>query len=494
MVYVDNKPVGQVPVKSGRLSSGSHRVMVVKDMYKSFEQTIEVTDNAVATCNPTLTANFAEVQLTTDAAAEIWVNGERKGVGSWSGRLGSGEYLMETRRENHRPQSVVHHVAPAAGVQRLELTAPTPIYGGLSISVTPSNAEVIMDGTSVGQTPLFMQRVLIGHHSLTLKKSGYGDYHTEVNVTEGQIATVGGKMQDAVEVQFTSNVPGVTLKVDGIEVGPSQGSYSLAYGRHRLEMTAEGYQPFSREIEVSDAARSFALKMESLFGNRTFTVNGVTFTMVAVKGGTFQMGATSEQKKFYKDEQPVHSVTLSDYYIGETEVTQALWTAVMGSNPSYYKGDNLPVESVSWDDCQTFIRKLNQLTGATFRLPTEAEWEYAARGGNKSRGYQYSGSNNLNDVAWYTSNSGSKTHAVKTKQPNELGLYDMSGNVYEWCQDWYGSYSSRAQTNPTGPSSGSNRVNRGGSWGRNARGCRVSNRGSGTPVNRFYNLGFRLSF
>lgn len=166
---------------------------------------------------------------------------------------------------------------------------------------------------------------------------------------------------------------------------------------------------------------------------------------------------------------------------------------MMGNNPSNNKGNNSPVEKVSWNDVQEFITKLNQKTGANFRLPTEAEWEYAARGGNKSRGYKYSGSNNIGDVAWYIDNSGSKTHQVGTKAPNELGIYDMSGNVWEWCQDWYGSYSSGSQTNPTGSSSGSYRVIRGGSWRNNARGCRVSNRDSYTPVNRGSNLGFRLA-
>ena len=152
------------------------------------------------------------------------------------------------------------------------------------------------------------------------------------------------------------------------------------------------------------------------------------------------------------DERPVHSVTLSSYSIGETEVTQALWTAVMGSNPSNFKGNNLPVEKVSWNDCQTFIRKLNDLTGENFRLPTEAEWEFAARGGNRSRGYKYSGSDNLGDVAWYTDNSGDKTHAVKSKSPNELGIYDMSGNVWERCSDIFGDYHDSPQTNPKGHS------------------------------------------
>lgn len=233
----------------------------------------------------------------------------------------------------------------------------------------------------------------------------------------------------------------------------------------------------------------------SSLGNRTFTVGGVTFTMVAVEGDTFTMGATAEQgSDAESDEKPAHQVTLSNYYIGQTEVTQALWQAVMGSNPSHFKGNNLPVELVSWDDCKEFITKLNRLTGANFRLPTEAEWEYAARGGNRSRGYKYSGSNSLDAVAWYDDNSGDTTHPVGTKAPNELGLYDMSGNVSEWCQDWYNSsyYSSSPRNNPSGPPPGSNRVARGGGWSRNARYCRVSRRGYGTPSGWGRGLGFRL--
>ena len=225
----------------------------------------------------------------------------------------------------------------------------------------------------------------------------------------------------------------------------------------------------------------------------SLTVNGVIFEMVYVEGGTFDMGATSEQgSDAYDWEKPVHRVTLSDYYIGKYEVTQELWEAVMGSNPSYFIGAQNPVEYVSWNDCQNFIKKLSSLTGMTFRLPTEAEWEYAARGGKKSLHYKYSGSGNIDDVAWYYDNSGSSTHAVGTKTANELGIYDMSGNVWEWCSDWYGGYSAGAQTNPQGPSTGSSRVLRGGSWDFGAGSCRVSFRNRSGPVNSFNDGGLRL--
>ena len=223
--------------------------------------------------------------------------------------------------------------------------------------------------------------------------------------------------------------------------------------------------------------------------DKVFTANGVSFKMIAVKGGTFQMGSDDGYNA-------VHQVTLSDYYIGETEVTQELWNAVMGSNPSYFTGNmQRPVEQVSWDDCQTFISKLNQLTGETFRLPTEAQWEYAARGGNQAQGRLYSGSNTIDNVAWYGSNSSSTTHPVKTKASNELGIYDMSGNVWEWCSDWFGAHSSDAQTDPTGPATGSYRVVRGGSWTSDcATGCRVADRGGFTPAITGGGLGLRLAY
>ncbi len=218
--------------------------------------------------------------------------------------------------------------------------------------------------------------------------------------------------------------------------------------------------------------------------------------LIRVKGGTFTMGCTPEQGSDCESyEKPAHEVTLSDYYIGETEVTQAQWRAVMGNNPSGFKYcDECPVEDVSWNDVKDFISKLNSRSGGVrYRLPTEAEWEYAARGGGLSKGYKYAGSDDQKEVAWYDDNSGSKTHPVKGKKANELGIYDMSGNVYEWCSDWKDNYSSESQTSPTGPNTGDYRVHRGGGWFLSARGCRVSARHSFEPDYRVSFLGFRLA-
>ncbi len=215
----------------------------------------------------------------------------------------------------------------------------------------------------------------------------------------------------------------------------------------------------------------------------SFNVNGVSFEMVKVDGGSFMMGSYSGAN----DEQPVHNENVETFYIGRTEVTQALWSAVMGSNPSYFKGENLPVENVSWFDCQEFVERLSRLTGRIFRLPSEAEWEYAARGGNRSRHYEYSGSNDIYRVGWYSENSGNRTHQVAQKLDNELGLYDMSGNVWEWVSDcWSDNYNS--------PRNSSSRVYRGGSWiNGGAACCRVAIRRSYSPGSRGNGLGLRLA-
>lgn len=226
----------------------------------------------------------------------------------------------------------------------------------------------------------------------------------------------------------------------------------------------------------------------------TYVLNGIEINMVRVEGGTFTMGASGADLEANDNEYPAHIVTLSPYYICTTEVTQQLWRAVMGSNPSNFTNVLKPVERVSWLNCQQFITKLNEMTGLQFRLPTEAEWEFAARGGNKSKGYKYAGSNDIDEVAWYKGNASNTTHPVATKAPNELGLYDMSGNVWEWCSDWYASYyATDGQTNPQGPATGSDHVYRGGSFGLSAVDSRVSSRRGTTPAHVNYYPGLRLA-
>ena len=384
----------------------------------------------------TLRGNFGNITLRVESGADIYVDGEKKGTRTWTGALKAGSHQVECRQANHKPSLQTISVAENE-TRTITLTPPTPITGSLSITSRPLGAKITIDGKDYGETPKNITGLLIGKHTLELSGSGNRGGKQEVEIQENQTAIVD------IELAQRDNY----ATVDG------------------------------------DA--------------QVFTVTGhgktVSFKMIKVEGGTFQMGP----------EAVAHQVTLTkDYFMGETEVTNALWYAVMGKIPSQSnKGDSFPVESVSYKDCLKFIERLNKLLKQRFRLPTDAEWEFAAKGGNKSQGYTYAGSNTISDVAWHEENSWDKgisspdfgTHEVRTKAANELALYDMCGNVWEWCADWYGDYSSSAQTNPTGPTTGSSRVYRGGSWISTAADCRVAFRYFNSPTLRENCLGFRLA-
>ena len=312
---------------------------------------------------------------------------------------------------------------------------------------------------------------------------------------------------DAIIPEQCSSLLHPFIKALFLEMSPERaGEISIAntkcqfYTDYIVSLESPEEKKARRQAEEERKRKAEEERKRNAFETKIFNVKGISFKMVAVEGGTFNMG--SNDSEAFDLEKPVHSVTLSDYYIGETEVTQELWEAVMDSNPSYSKGDKYPVEQVSYNDCIDFINKLNTFLAGQlpdrrkFRLPTEAQWEFAARGGNKGKNNnnKYSGSNSIDDVARYDDKSGGGTHPVKQKQPNELGLYDMTGNVWEWCSDWCGSYSSSLQTDPEGPSSGEYRVLRGGSWLDNALGCRVAHRSRSTPDSRYFNCGLRLAF
>ena len=348
------------------------------------------------------------------------------------------------------------------------ITATTQQKQVLLIRYTPSSATVLVDNKMVrGSNGVAKTTLPVGQHSYVVFCDGYESEEGTVKLK----ASAPSNLQIQLSKETITEVSNVNDAVQSIlSTSPSQST----------TITSDN----SSSTSVTSGASEISILVS----------NGITIDMVKVEAGTFKMGATSEMKKPFKWEKPVRQVTLTnDYYMGKYEVTQALWQTVMGSNPSRFKGsNNLPVECVSWDDCQEFIRKLNIMTGRSFRLPTEAEWEYAARGGKKSCGYQYSGSSNILDVAWYWDNSLDGTHVVGMKQANELGLYDMTGNVFEWCKDWYGAYRSSSLINPAGTTSGADRVCRGGGWGSSMRCCRSSYRDYYPPNYRYGNLGFRL--
>lgn len=487
LVFLDEKQVGQTPLTLDRIASGSHSLRLQAPQYAVERRNVSVADGQTTNMAVTLAARFAEITVQAPQGAVVTVDGDRKGSGTLSWRQGEGLCDIVVSMAGHRDARRQLEVV-AGRAQTVQLT-PQPIYGSASVDSDLMDAEIWIDGKQYGVTPNVVERLLVGSHTLVLKKSGYADLQQQFSVEEGKEASLLVKLPTGRSVQFTSEKPGMQIIVDGKKLGTTPLTTVVGIGHHSVSAMRGGDIIDVRDLDITSAGAPLTMAFRD-FNNQTFTVNGVQFTMVAVKGGTFTMGATYDDAEV--DEEPAHKVTLSDYYIGQTEVTQALWEAVMGSNPSNHKGDNLPVENVSWDDCQVFIQKLNQLTGKQFRLPTEAEWEYAARGGRKSRDYKYAGDDYIGSVAWYSGNSGYETHPVATKQANELGIYDMSGNVWEWCSDWFGGYQSSSQSDPQGPSSGSRRVYRGGcsifAWG-----CRVSFRDCNTPDFCNINLGLRLS-
>ena len=514
-IHITSQPVGAkvvidgidgeyvTPFTSGNLKSGDYTVRLTLDRYSPSVRHVTVTDGAMAELAVTLAANYAALTVASLPGAQISINGAVAGTGSVVQELTEGLYEVEASLPHHRP--VKKQVEVVANVpQSIELN-PTPIYGSLSVMTTPYDADVTIGGKNYGKTPLDINRLLEGEYDVMLSKPGYATVTRHVTIAEKQTASIDATLSQGRRVNFTGTA-GATLAIDGVALGTLPCSREVAIGTHTVRIE-HGGKSAEKQLTVQQGTGEVAFAISigvlkpkwspSVTASQRAVLEPLVENMVRVEGGTFTMGATAEQGGDAEaDEKPAHQVTLSDYYIGKYEVTQAEWEAVMGKNPvEYDKGDNRPVQNVSWDDCQDFINKLNSLTGLNFSLPTEAQWEYAARGGNKSRGYKYSGSNEINAVGWCNTNSGKDTHPVGTKQANELGLYDMSGNVWEWCNDWSGSYSSGSQTNPTGPARGSSRVIRGGSssWKGLARFCRVSHRDDSAPDVRDYDLGLRLA-
>lgn len=484
------------------IESGSHKVNVVAPRYSAFSQEVLIEDGKQTLLNAVLDARFARVSIQSLPGASISVNGQVKGKGSYSEELAEGIYNIEVSLANHR--SISRQIDVKAKQPQTITLEPTPIYGSLIIMTEPMFADVTINGKSYGDTPLSIDNILIGDYEVVMSKEGCDSVTRKITIAENNQSSIEVTLPQGRLITIRSDEQGDQVFVDGISMGITPLEANLAFGNHTIELK-RGDKTVKQEFSITPHGKheiilGFGALIPRWSDNVTASqkriLQQLIDDMVAVKGGTFTMGATSEQgSDAYSDEKPKHKVTLSDYMICKTEVTQELWQAVMGYNPSRFKGEKLPVEKVDWYSCQTFISLLNELTGLNFRLPTEAEWEYAARGGKKSKGYKYSGSNYIKRVAWYYDNSSGKTHNVATKAPNELGLYDMNGNVWEFCSDYYGDYSSASQTNPI-CSYGHFRVIRGGSWDSYARNCRVSIRADNfinQPDFRGSNLGLRLA-
>ncbi|MEI6138648.1 MAG: formylglycine-generating enzyme family protein, partial [Mariniphaga sp.] len=478
-VSIDGQPTGKVtPCTLEQVKSGEHTLTFRLNMYQTTTQKVTMQAGGNLNLPVVLAPTFAGVTVTTNPASDIYIAGERKGNGTWEGRLLPGVYNFEAKKEKYTSASEKREVVSG---QPLTVTLqPIAKTGTLKVMTTPTDAIITLAGENKGTAPATLRNLLVGDYTLVLSLPGYATISKTVTIVEGETAQVTETLVDM------SNPASSALAKTNIANEETTGKASFN-------------------------VQSF-----------TETINGVEIEMVAIKGGTFQMGSNEDGEK------PIHTVTVSDFSIGKTEVTVAQFKAFVdvtsyrtdadksggsdiwtGKEFKFTVGVNWqcdasgkirnsseydhPVIHVSWNDAVAFCEWLKQKTGKTYRLPTEAEWEFAARGGNYSRGFTYSGSNTIDDVAEYGGNNNKSTKPVAGRKPNELGLYDMSGNVWEWCSDCYGAdyYANSPQNNPKGSSTGSNRVYRGGGWRGDAQYCRVAFRSGDTPGYCYLHLGFR---
>ncbi|MDP8209635.1 MAG: formylglycine-generating enzyme family protein [Candidatus Stygibacter australis] len=505
--WLDGKLLGSE--ESYSVKKGEHRLEVRKTGYKTNISTINVDEDNVLFKDIELEKQ-RPVMLTISSepqGAELYLDGVKEGFTNIQPFRFPQEYelrLVLDKYETIEEKIIVEESGNNSW--NYDLLKITSI---LTIDITPADAAIYLNNQKMNGSS---KEISAGQYLIEVSCPGWYPESRTVTVEKGKdkresfaLKQKEGSLQLTVSPMEAESV----LKRNGKEIKSWTGSQyleALPVGDYELTTILSGFETETSEIKIKEKELS-SLKVELVAGSSKPAVMISNGDMVFVEGGTFQMGSASG------DEKPGHSVTVSDFYIGKYEVTQSEYKAVMGTNPAKFKqtGEDAPVEQVGWYDAVKYCNKRSDQEGLDrcytgsgtnnikcdfnangYRLPTEAEWEYVAKGGNKSNGYKYSGSNDLKQVAWYSDNSGNKTHSVGEKQANELGIFDMSGNVYEWCWDWYGDYSSSSTSNPRGQNLGSRRVYRGGSWSSDASSCRTAFRGS-SPGYSLFILGFRLA-
>jgi formylglycine-generating enzyme required for sulfatase activity/biopolymer transport protein ExbD len=503
IIFIDGK---QVNGSTHSLAPGQHIVRIEKQGYQTKEETISVDEKNVFFEWQLSVQPDAGLQIETiPDGATVYLDGIKLGVTPVAAFYPPGNYVVKIEKEGYvtlegqtlavsLPQTKKSYTLEEnVGYITVNTHASAKVYFNDQLIANPKNVKLAPQLVKIKVTqskadPLEQQVVLKRNDKLSF------DLYPEVKTGTLQVAVT---PFDA-KIELTGDA-GESYTATGMKIFEN-----IPVGNYTIKVSFAGYNASSETVQIkqnekinkSIALTKTASGLTGSSGSTTGSIsNDYGIEMVFVKGGTFSMGCTSEQNDCGAEEKPILQVTVSDFYIGKYEVTQKQWKEIMGTNPSSFKNcDYCPVESVSWNNVQDFIIKLNQKTGKNYRLPTEAEWEYAARGGSAGAPTRYAGSNKIDEVGWYGSNSSGKTHPSGKKKSNELGIYDMSGNVWEWCSDWYGGYyyKSSSQINPKGPTSGSYRVVRGGSYGDGARNSRVSNRGNTFPTGGGNYQGFRL--
>jgi formylglycine-generating enzyme required for sulfatase activity len=497
---IDGKPL--TLASTYNLSVGQHSVNIAKDGFQSIEKTISVDDKNVFFEYKLLKQADAALQIETiPEGATVYLDGVNLGVSPIAAFYKPGNYPIKITKEGY--VGIENQILEVITPQTIKSYTLEENVGYLTVNTNPLatvyfNNEKVTNYTNAKLAPqlvkikVVMPKAETLEQQIVLKRNDNQviDMFPEVQTGSLQIAVT----------PFDANVEvigdaGERFTATGMKVFED-----IPVGTYTIKVSATSYTTVTETALVSkDETTNMSFKLIKPTSGVSTNADGIE--MVFVKGGTFTMGCTSEQSNCFDNEKTIHQVTLSDFQIGKYEVTQKQWQFIMGSNPCIFKGDNLPVENVSWNDLQEFIQKLNQKTGKTYRLPTEAEWEYACRAGTSTP--FYTGNNLTTSQANYDGNYPynnnpkgeyrAKTIPVGSFAPNAWGLYDMHGNVWEWCNDWYGNYSSGSQSNPQGASSGSSRVLRGGSWDFIARRCRSASRNDYAPGIRSGNIGFRLA-
>jgi len=497
-IYIDGvKSSNKSDYTISDLKPGKYRIKAQSQYYETEEKEVEVTVGKLNEIQLKAEAIFGDLHLTTipEKGLDIYIDGikqENKSDFTFK-NYKPGKYKIKAQSQFYETEEKFIEVTRGK-LTEIELKTKEN-FGTLTINTNPK-AEVILNGKKITQLKdirlepqkcnieIKMKKASNIKESLILQKHDKKELDLYPKIATGtvQIAVY----PDDAEITL-SEVGGETFTGKGLVLFEE-----VPIGVYSLSIKTNGYKTYKKEVKVEEGktVKDTGIKLEAGTDIQADLKTKSGVELISVLGGTFHMGSNDDES----DEKSVHSVTVGDFYIGKTEVTQAQWKTVMGNNPSYFKGDNNPVEKISWNDAVEFCKKLSQKEGVTYRLPTEAEWEYAAKGGNQSMGYEYSGSNNVGEVAEYEGNNNKSTKPVAGKKPNELGIYDMTGNVWEWCSDWYDSnyYKNSPSSNPTGPSSGIYRALRGGSWYISATHCRVADRNCCFPDDSSRNFGFRV--
>ncbi|MDP8238185.1 MAG: SUMF1/EgtB/PvdO family nonheme iron enzyme [Candidatus Hatepunaea meridiana] len=491
MVTFNNLPVpGLTPLTLSDQPTGTHSIRIEKDDYCSLDETVTIEKDKTVTRTFTLQKEYASLKVTSDPpGATVYLDGDQLGTTPLDRNdLSIGEGILTVEKDGYVTNSQTVRL-------KVGDNPPVNVYlvlqtGSVSITTIPSGTEIFLDGESLGiynGTPLVRDKLSLGSHTVRASIDGYDDAEQIIAVTFNKISTVPLSLQGKPGALFVTTTPsGASIYLDGKDTGKKTSAKisDLSMGEHELRLTLSGYGDIDTLVTISLG------KTITLNEMLAETTHGMKF--VQIPAGSFMMGSNDG---YNFDENPVHMVNIKSFFVMTTEVTQAQWKAVMNNNPSRFKGDNLPVENVSWNEIKDFLKKLNKKDpNRNYRLPTEAEWEYACRAGTTAKYYSGDSESDLKRVAWYDGNSGKKTRPVGQKQPNEWGLYDMHGNVWEWCEDCYHDGYNNAPNDGSAwvSPSESYRVSRGGSWRNYPEYCRSANRNDFHLDTCGSNGGFRL--